>query len=335
MKAIILTLAFAILLHLALAASAIQYYPAANQAGAFYNGSVITYNYTGSYSCYPPLSSIIQNATANETDYPCYAGIASNSSQALPDWILVPAYAGMSIFGINSTNGMPIFRNSTVYVNCGAGNSSSMCQSDPKFVYSPDFAKIENLIGKRSFDGLPNGVMALPAHSHLINNTFHNDPIPWYVIIVYVFDPNIMPNVTNGKCTQVVPSNSSSPSVNCLTSLAAIKRAMQTKDNATLNANIGNPVWDAMGKPTTEVYIPNDTSQSEVGNPNTNIVVPFSAKSNNFYFSRLSNSTPTTTLPQKAKTIGLNIGAIAVAVIIIAAIFGLFYLLLSKRKNSK
>ena len=33
------------------------------------------------------------------------------------------------------------------------------------------------------------------------------------------------------------------------------------QDNATLNANIGNPVWDAMGKPTTEVYIPNDTSQ--------------------------------------------------------------------------
>jgi hypothetical protein len=88
-----------------------------------------------------------------------------------------------------------------------------------------------------------------------------------------------------------------------------------------------------MGKPTAEVYIPNDTSQSEVGNPNTNIVVPFAAKNNNFYFSRLSNSTVTTTQQQKAKTIGLNVGAIAVAVIIILAIFGLFYLLLSKRSS--
>ena len=333
MKAIILTLAFAILLHLALAASPIQYYPAANEAGAFYNGSVITYNYTGSYSCYPPLGSIIQNATSNETDYPCYAGIASNSSQALPDWILVPAYAGMSIFGANSTNGMPVFRNSTVYVNCGAGNSPSMCPSDPKFVYSPDFAKIENLTGGHSFDGLPNGVMTLPAHSHLVNNTFHNDPIPWYVVIVYVFDPNIMPNATNGKCTQVVPSNRSNPEGDCLTSLKAIKRAMQANDNATSNANICNPVWDAMGKPTTEVYIPNDTLQSEVGNPNTNIIVPFAAKSSDFYSSRPQSST-TTTAQQEPKTTEADEAAIAAAVIIIFA-SGLFYLLLSKRKNNK
>lgn len=333
LKAIISIVALAILMQFALAASFTQYYPTANQTGAFYNGSVITYDYTGSYSCYPPLSSISPSATTNESAYPCYAGIASNSSQALPDWILVPAYAGMSVFGVNGTNGMPVFRNSTVYVNCGAGNSSTMCASDPKFVYSPDFAMIENSIGVRSFEGLPNGIMPLPAHSHLINDTFHNDPIPWYVVIVYVLDPNIMPNVTNGKCTQVVASNVSNPTVNCLTSLAAIKRAMQTEDNATINANIGNPVWDAMGKPSTEVYIPNDTSQSEVGKPNTNMVIPFAAESYNFYSSKQTSSLSTTIVSQSSRHAGSATDEITVLAIIIVIAVALYAVLRSKGKK--
>lgn len=333
MKAIISIVALAILFQLALASSAIQYYPTANQTGAFYNGSVITYDYTGGYSCYPPLSSVSPKATANESDYPCYAGIASNSSQALPDWVLVPAYAGMSIFGANGTDGMPVFGNSTVYVNCGAGNSTTMCASDPKFVYSPAFAMMENYTGKHSFDGLPNGVMPLPAHSHLINDTFHNDPIPWYVVIVYVFDPNIMPNVTNGKCAQVVASNVPNPTGNCLTSLAAIKRAMQTEDNATANANTGNPIWNAMGKPAAEVYIPNDTSQSEVGNPNTNIVVPFAAKSYDFYSSRQSSSSLTTTVPQSSRHSSLPTVEIAAFAIVIILAVALYSMLRSKSRK--
>ncbi|MEM0154383.1 MAG: hypothetical protein QW814_00930 [Methanothrix sp.] len=312
--------------------NASSYYPTPNETGAFYNGSEITYVYTGNYTCYPPLSDVNSSISSIASSYPCYVGAATAQSQALPDWILVPAYAGMSIFGVNSTSGMPVFRNSTVYVNCGAGNSSTMCISDPKFVYSPDFALIENLAGEHNLLGLPEGVMPYPAHSHLINNTFHNDPIPWYVIIVYVFDPNIMPNVTNGKCVQAVASNVSNPTENCLTSLSAIKRAMQTEDNATANANAGNPIWGAIGKPNTEVYIPNDTSQSEVGNPNTNIVVPFAAKSYNFYLKQTKTSL-TTTIPQSVSHENADMGEIAALIVIIAIIAALYAMHYNKSKK--
>jgi len=311
---------FLILLGTAVSIAATQYYPSFNESGAFFNGSETTYVYTGNYSCYPPVSSVIPNLTTNQSAYGCYLGIKSQQSQALPDWILVPAYAGMSVFGSNSSDGMPVFRNSTVYTDCGAGDYQTRCRSDPSYAYSPQFISIENIIGSKSFDGKPYGIMPLPAHSHLVNDTFSGDPIPWYVIVVYVFDPNIMPNATNGKCTEIVNSNVTNPEGNCLTSLSAIKRAMETYDNATINANSGNPLWIAFGNPLTEVYIPNDTNASDVGDPNTNIVVPFAVKSYDFYSLKPNSTTKTTTVlqtKQPTSNQGIELGIVVVIIIII------------------
>ncbi len=307
--------------------AASQYYPTSNESGAFFNGSEVTYVYTGNYSCYPPLSSVAQNLTINQSKYDCYAGIKSAQSNLIPDWILVPAYAGMTIFGINSSNGMPVFMNKTVYTNCGSGNTNTRCQADPQYIYSPEFTAIENYSKTNSIDGKPYGILPLPAHSHLVNNTFHNDLIPWYVIIVYVFDPNIMPNATNGKCTALVASNVTNPTGNCLTSANAIRRALTTYDNATANSNTGNPIWEALGKPKTEVYIPNATNASQFGNPNTNIVIPFAVKSIDFYSAKTnSNTTSTTTIIQHNIKYGISpdVYYAVIALIIILAIIMIY-----------
>lgn len=314
--------------------SASQYYPTANESGAFFNGSEATYIYTGNYSCYPPLSSVIHNTTINESKYACYAGIKSAESQALPDWILVPAYAGMSVFGINSSNGMPVFMNKTVYTDCGAGNTSTRCTADPQYIYSPEFKSIENYAKISSTNGKPYGIMPLPAHSHLVNNTFSGDPIPWYVIIVYVFDPNIMPNATNGECTAVIASNVTNPTGNCLTSAIAIKRALTTYDNATENSNLNNPVWEALGKPMTEIYIPNATNPSQYGNPNTNIVIPFAVKSLDFYQSKTNvNTTSTTTIAPSTNKNSVSYSVYYAAALILM-IFVVLALYLYKKTKS-
>jgi hypothetical protein len=210
-------------------------------------------------------------------------------------------------------------------------NNVTICPSDPAFGYSPQFASLENILGIKSFAGKPYGVMPMPAHTHLVNNTFSGDPIPWYVITVYVLDPNIMPNASNGKCSKVVSSNVTNPEGNCLTSLSAIKRAMETYDNATINANSGNPLWIALGKPMTEVYIPNDTNASEVGNSNTNIVVPFAVKDIDFYSADVNATTKTTSILPAPKQGNSNLSIETVAVLLVIAIIIVAALLVRNR----
>ncbi len=313
-----------------------SYYPNANLTGGFYNGSEVEYVYTGNYTCYPALATSNSSLAQVANSYPCYSGIQTAQSQALPDWQIIPAYAGISIFGKNSSGGMPKYRNATVYVNCGAGNSTSMCDSDPEYGYSPEFAAIERTLNITSFEGKPFGVMPLPAHSHIVNNTFNGDPIPWYVIDVYVFDPNIMPNATTGRCSQIVSSNVSDPTANCLTSANAVELAAGTYDNATANANADNPVWIALGSPRTEVYIPGYGNNTRFGLPNTNVVVPFAVKAVDFYSnSSLAKKITTTTIVTKPKmenTFGYG-AALVIAIAIAVAI--LYKMRISKYKQKQ
>ncbi|MCL4371769.1 hypothetical protein M1373_00390 [Candidatus Marsarchaeota archaeon] len=294
--------------------------PTANESGAFFNGSEAVYVYSGNYSCYPPLSALPNSQSNASSVTQCYAGISAPKTDALPDWILVPAYAGMSIFGYsayNSIDGFASFNNSLVYTDCGAGGTQSECPIDPKLVYSPLFSAIEAEDTNFS-SSLPAGVLPMPAHTHFVNTTFSEDLIPWYLVVVYVFDPNIMPNATTGKCVQSVASNLSNPTGNCLTSLAALERAASTYSNATVNANSGNPIWIAMGRPEAQVYVPGYANGSSIGNPNTNIVVPFAVKPGNFY----SAAVNTTTVPQAKVQRHGNYdiyAAIAIAAVVLVA----------------
>jgi len=137
--------------------------------------------------------------------------------------------------------------------------SANKCPDHPPLFYSPIIVAVENYLGKKSgitvgSTSLPEGVMPFMAHTHIVETDAAQQDIPWNAIGVFVFDPNIFPNPVTGTCKQVVPSNLTSPTANCLTSTAALKAAMATSDTAVINANTspysgskGNPIWFGLG----------------------------------------------------------------------------------------
>jgi hypothetical protein len=76
-----------------------------------------------------------------------------------------------------------------------------------------------------------------------------------YIIRVGVFDPNIYPNATTGKCTVVAPSSLANPTGNCLTSLAALMAAVNTSDNAIATINANNLLWNGGTKTTMQAEV--------------------------------------------------------------------------------
>jgi len=200
---------------------------------------------------------------------------------------LVPAYAGLSIFGVPAlgatSQGFPVFNNQAIFTQCGAGGTVSACFDHPTYVYSTVFTSVEQHIGiKTGYGGLPEGVLPTPAHDHVVDYP-GGSSIPWDVIAVLVFDPNIMPNGETGQCTAVVASDQSSPTANCLTSFSAIAKALTTQTTATANANMtqNNPIYDTLGGVKTQVAIPGVTTVSDSSPANTNLFLFFSASSTN------------------------------------------------------
>ncbi len=255
-------------------------------SAGLYNG-LVSFKYTQAPTCTPALSNYATNQTeaaaaASKTGCEVGGGQSSAVSGAIPVFILVPAYAGLSIFGVSAlgatSQGFPMFDGQLVFTQCGAGGTISACADHPALLYSPVFTEVEQHVGiKTGYGGLPEGVLPTPAHTHVVG--YSGGPsLPWDVIAVLVFDPNIMPNAQTGECHQVVDSNLTNPTGNCLNSFAAMTQAMGTRTTATANANAtqNNPIYDTLGGPSTQIVIPGVTSVSENSPANTNIFLYFS-----------------------------------------------------------
>lgn len=270
--------------------------PAANKtaSGGFLNSQPVTFLYTGNYICNPATNVVL--APSNEVENSiaftnCEVGAAGNDTGQLPLWITVPAYAGLSIFGVPalgaSPQGFPTYANSVILTECGGGGSASSCPDHPTYLYSPVFTAVEqHLKIANGIYGLPEGVLPTPAHSHIVSSNASGASVQWYIISVLVFDPNIMPNATTGKCTQVVPSNLTNATGNCLTSLAALQRALVTTSSDVFQTNQNNPVYQTLSGNTSiklQVIVPGDTVVTELQNADTNVAIPFAVNNANYY----------------------------------------------------
>jgi hypothetical protein len=258
-------------------------------SGALYNGTVVTFLYVKDYSCVPSLTDFFPNQTQATSKTQCVvgAGQANAEQGAVPLWVVVPAYAGLSIFGVQqfgaTPSGFPTFGNRTIVTNCGAAGTPSACPFHPTYLYSPVFTLVEQHLGiQNGVFGLPEGVLPTPAHDHIISCCFQ--VIPWYTVVVLDFDPNIFPDPITGQCTQIVPSNLTNPTSNCLNSYEAIARALKTKSSAVSFANKDNPIWQTIGGPLNQIIVPGALTVSQLSNANSNLFEHFVVNSTNFYF---------------------------------------------------
>jgi len=259
-----------------------------NASGAFLNGQIISFYYSMNFNCTPPLSAFFANQSkANQLTMGCEVGAANMSAfpnNAAPVYVIVPAFAGLSVFGVKqlgaTPQGFPVFTYNnmsyTILTQCGASLTPTACPDHMSLIYSPAFTVVEQYLGiKNGVFGLPEGVLPTPAHDHIV--TFStNQSIPWYIVVVLDFDPNIFPNPVTGQCQAIVPSNITNSTANCLNSYSAILKAMQTQDSAVASANSNNPIWLALGKPMTQVIVPGITPANLKTAANSNMVLYFS-----------------------------------------------------------
>lgn len=261
------------------------------KSGGFVEGNITTFGYTKDFTCSPSVTVFVSNGEATNASKvtTCLVGAGNKSAVpgAFPVFVLVPAFAGLSIFGVQqlgaTTQGYPVFNGQTIVTQCGAGGTMAACPDHPTYLYSPVFALVEQHLGiKAGVFGLPEGVLPTPAHDHVVGFTTEQS-IPWYVVAVLVFDPNIMPDPITGQCAKVVNSNLTNPTGNCLTSFSALARAMNTKTTATANANLtqNNPIYDTLGGVSTQVLIPGVTIVSESSQANTNLFIFFNVTPEN------------------------------------------------------
>ncbi len=260
----------------------------ATSAG-FFNSQIVTFAYTQSFTCAPALAKFAQNQTEATRAVAVTAcevggGDATAVPNSAPVFILVPAFAGLSIFGVtalgSTSQGYPTFKGSAVFTQCGAGGSTSACFDHPTYIYSPYFTAVEQHIGLKSgYGGLPEGVLPVPSHDHIVNYAGGNS-IPWDVITVLVFDPNIMPDGASGQCQKWVNSDLANPTANCLTSFSALANALVTTTTATANANStqSNPIYSTLGGVKTQVLIPGVSLVSDNSPANTNLFLYFSVQ---------------------------------------------------------
>ncbi|MDA4125856.1 MAG: hypothetical protein OK452_01445 [Thaumarchaeota archaeon] len=263
-------------------------------SAGFYKNTVVTFAYTKDYVCTPALSKFATNQTeanlaAAKTSCEVGGGNSTAVAGAAPVFILVPAFAGLSIFGVPSlgatSQGYPTFNHQLIFTQCGAGGTISACFDHPTLIYSPYFTAVEQHIGiKTGVFGLPEGVLPTPAHDHVVNYV-GGSSIPWDVITVLVFDPNVMPDAATGQCHQWVTSDLANPTGNCLTSFDALAKAVTTQTTATANANMtqSDPIYSTLGGVKTQVAIPGVPIVSDTSPTNTNLFLYFSVSSSSPY----------------------------------------------------
>lgn len=257
------------------------------EMGGFADGQVVTFVYNGShnYLCTPSMSVMFPgNATASAaaSTTQCEVGNASqNAVPQVPQYILVPAFAGLSIFGVGAlganASGFPEVNGSAWATDCGAGGTTTACPDHPTYLYSPLFAEVEaHLNITKGYGGLPEGVLPTPAHDHLLNTATTFPNVEWGITVVLVLDPNIYPEQQAASCKVAAPSNLSSPTGNCLTSFTALQDAVKgcSSSAVSFNSATKNPIWQTLvgaGVPgCSQVYVPGGTSQL-----NGNLYIPF------------------------------------------------------------
>lgn len=256
------------------------------EAGGFAQGQIVYFNYTGQWECKPNLASILPSAPSNASNFTqCGVSpstVASVEPTQLPEWVLVPAFAGLSIFGQTALGataaGFPQFNRTVVATDCGAGGSPTACPDHPPYLYSPLFAAVEDFLNlSHGYGNLPLGVLPTPAHDHLVNTSTTWPNIPWGTIVVLVLDPNIWPDRATAQCSLVEPTNRTSPTANCLTSLTALDRALSTSSSAVAAAGTSsdNKIWKALGGPSLQVVVPGDLTIAEINNLDSNLYIWF------------------------------------------------------------
>lgn len=266
--------------------------PGINSSAAFLNGNIVSMGYTHSYLCTPSIASSYRNisgAIRNMTE--CGTVTPSNIIETLPIWAIVPSYAGFSIYGFkqwNSTrDGFATFQGNAIITDCGAGESASACGDTPIYRYTAKSYLYEQAYGVFSgINGIPQGLLPFPAHDYITLSDYGGVPTPLYVVFVMVFDPNIFPNATTGRCTQVAPSNLTNATANCLTSFAALRNAIATRNSYIPQINAGNKLWMLESNTTLQAIIvlnKNITGTSNLLYPNSNIYLYVQANGTNYY----------------------------------------------------
>jgi|GEM_PF-264179 hypothetical protein len=224
--------------------------PVPGTGGVFQNGQIVHFATTAPSNCTSTISALYNkypeavNASGATN---CEIGVGINTAGMSPQYMISPAFAGLSIYGQvgwNSTpQGYPTFNKTVIVTSCGASTSPSNCSatSITKYFYSPGASVFEKTLGyTKGLFGEPQGVMAKPAHDLLIPGGVGSTLTETYLVRVAVFDPNIFPNATTGACRQWVASNLTNPTGNCLNNVAALARALNTTDTAVANANKNN-----------------------------------------------------------------------------------------------
>jgi hypothetical protein len=159
-------------------------------SGGFLGSKVVTFAYSTPYQCTPSTGQLFQNQTTANAEAPCEVGAAGTfPNNALPVWVSVPAYAGLSIFGVTklgaSPDGYPVFKNQAIMTDCGAGGTATSCPDHPAYLYSPAFSAVEKYLNiTNGYGGLPEGVLPTPAHSHIVDTDAGGQNIPWDSIAV-------------------------------------------------------------------------------------------------------------------------------------------------------
>ncbi len=330
---------------------------------AFQNGSIVTLVTYSNSTCAPSLNSLYPNSTetANALGFTnCEVGtIVNRTSTDMPRWNLIPSFTGLSIYGIASwgatPQGYPTYNGMTIATQCGASGTASECSSNKiSYFYSPKQSAIEKSLGiYNGINGLPEGVLPNPANDKILPSNKTGTPTLSYLVRVAVYDPNIFPNATTGKCKQVAPSNLSNPTGDCLTSFSALKAAFVTTDNAIPAINSNNPLYQAAGKPMTQVVLVGSLGKISLNASNTNLLSDSYMNSTPSYpkvvttttilptiasttiaasTTILQQATNSTTVPQSTATGGSNtmlyLGIVVVAVIIVVAAWAM-----SKKKK--
>ena len=211
--------------------------PVSGVGGAFQNGVLVKFATTAPANCTGKISALYNNypeAVNASSVTNCEIGIGINTTHIVSQYMLVPTFAGLSIYGQvgwNSTvQGYPTFDQNVIVTTCGASTSLSNCSatSTTKYFYSPGASTFERLLGdNKGLFGFPEGVMAKPAHELLIPPGVGQKLTETYQVRIGVFDPNIFPNSTTGLCKQWVASNLTNPMANCLNNTAALAKGIE------------------------------------------------------------------------------------------------------------
>ena len=182
---------------------------------AFQDGNTIHLTYFNNFTCFPGPSAIFMNSSESinaSSVTACEFGSAVNvnTTNSIPRWGLIPAFAGLSVYGYNAYGSTPqgyaTYNGIAIPTICGAGQSSSACVHRPGYIYSPILSAIEKGAGiVGGLSGMPKGVLPNAARDILVSQKKNGTIVSSYEVRVWVFDPNIFPNSTTGKCTQIAP----------------------------------------------------------------------------------------------------------------------------------